>query len=88
MAITKKVKVYQFETDNYVKPTSVIINEAEQWEWYDVSAIVDFYTDSTKEFKYDTKQYIFKNLKESELWLPSIYGKLMWLEEFIWYKLS
>jgi len=30
MAITKKVKVYQFETDNYVKPTSVIINEAEQ----------------------------------------------------------
>lgn len=83
MAITKKVKVYQFETDNYVKPSSVIINETN--EWYNVSLIVDFYTDNTKEFKYDTKQYIFEWLKEDELWLPSLYGKLIQLDEFIWY---
>jgi len=86
MAISKKVKVMWFDTTNYVQILSVVTDRANEWTWYNVQVIVNFFTNNTTEYKYDSQQFIFKNLTEKELSLPALYWKLMELKEFEWYK--
>ena len=89
MALSKETQVYWFNTTNYVKPISIVIDEIwENEEWfnlYEVQVIVVFYTDSTKAYRYENKQFTLKDLLEADLSLPSIYGKIMLLPEFEWY---
>lgn len=89
MALSKEIEVLGFPTTNYVKPVSIVIDGAgknEEWiNLYNVQIIVVFYTNETKNYKYDSKSYKIDWLLEEELSLTSLYWKLISLPDFEWY---
>lgn len=86
MALQLKDSLYGIEVQAYIKISGVDIRE--DWEFedgskkYSVAVILNYYTNSDKTNQYKQELEDLKDLKESELLLPTIYGKIMSLEKF------
>ena len=88
MALLKEENLYWNTIQAYIKLAWVDIRENGEFEdWtkrYYVSAILEYYTNETKQYQYKQESEGLYYLKEDELTLPIIYGKIMQLEKFNW----
>lgn len=86
MALLKEENLYWNIIQAYIKLAWVDIRE--DWEFengnkkYIVNTTLDYYTNKTKEYHFKQEVETLKDLKEDELTLPIIYGKIMQLEKF------
>lgn len=87
MAIKKQENLYGIEIEAYIKISGVDIREqGEDFEdgekKYKATTIISYYSDAEKKHLYKQETEEIKDLRESELVLPTIYSKVMQMEKF------
>ena len=85
MALLQTGEVLWFSTEIYMKITGIYITETwidDIWKLYQVTADLNFYTNSTKEYSYKQNSYSFYDIRNNELTIQNVYIKLKTLEEF------
>ena len=86
MALQLNDYLYWMQIQAYVKISWVDIRENWEFEnWnkkYIVKAILNYYTDNTKNHHYKQELEVLEDLQETELILPIIYSKIMNLTKF------
>jgi hypothetical protein len=85
MAITISGKVLWFDADIYVKISGVTITESganEQGKLYKVDVLVNYYTNSTKEYSYKQEVKYFNDVQTTSFTIAGIYELLKTTEEF------
>ncbi len=88
MAISKLQDFYGFETDVYIKISSTLISETgedSEGKLYKAEVLLDWFTNPTKSHHFSQTKEEFIGLRMEALTLPSLYGKLLESEKFIWY---
>lgn len=79
MALTKQGEIYGFTTDIYAKITGVDVRESGQddgGKLYTVNIIVNYYTDSTKQYDYRQDIESFNDIRVTQLTVASLYELL------------
>ena len=85
MALTKSTTIYGLsapEAYYNINNVGVIGESTDAGKVYNVTVLVNEYTDSTKENHVSQKGYELKGLTEAELTIATYYAKLKELEEF------
>ena len=85
MALTKSTTIYGLSAPKAyynIQTASSTARSTEEGKVYDVTVLVNEYTDDSKENHVSQKGYVLEGLKEAELNFNDYYAKLKALEDF------